>query len=124
MEKWVSLRERKMCRGLTLFCGYLAPLEREKCIVSGVIQVVFISSPVHTVDFSGPPDSPSQGGLCKGLRGPIFGGGGGLGGAARGALQGAQGLAEPGIFGRLDLVHQDAPLVLQLLDLTLGLYQL
>lgn len=40
-------------------------------------------------------------------------GGGGGGG---GALQGAQSLAEPGVLGRLDLVHQDSTLVLQLLS--------
>lgn len=63
------------------------------------------------------PPPPRQVGLCRGLRGPLFGGGRGLGlgGAAPGAFQGAQGLTEPGVFGRLDLVHQDAPLVLQLL---------
>lgn len=49
------------------------------------------------------------GGWCLGRRR----GGGRRGG---GALQGAQSLAEPGVLGRLDLVHQDPTLVLQLLS--------
>lgn len=40
----------------------------------------------------------------------------GAGGGGGGALQGAQSLAEPGVLGCLDLIHQDAPLVLELLQ--------
>ena len=45
---------------------------------------------------------------------------GGLGRRASGrggrALQGSQSLAEPRVLGRLDLVHQDSPLMLELLQ--------
>lgn len=40
----------------------------------------------------------------------------GAGGRGSRALQGAQSLAEPRVLGRLDLVHQDSPLVLELLQ--------
>lgn len=40
----------------------------------------------------------------------------GAGGRGGRALQGAQSLAEPRVLGCLDLVHQDSPLVLELLQ--------
>lgn len=40
----------------------------------------------------------------------------GAGGGGSRALQGAQSLAEPRVLGCLDLVHQDSPLVLELLQ--------
>lgn len=63
-------------------------------------------------------DGRADGGLGRTLLwgGRRLGRRGGGGGGRGGALQGAQSLAEPGVLGRLDLVHQDSTLVLQLLS--------
>lgn len=54
------------------------------------------------------------------LGGALLWGGGGLGCGAGGrggrALQGAQSLAEPRVLCRLDLIHQNSALVLELLQ--------
>lgn len=57
-------------------------------------------------------DGRADGGLGR----TLLRGGRRLGRGGRGALQGTQSLAEPGVLGRLDLVHQDSALVLQLLS--------
>ena len=49
-----------------------------------------------------------------------LGGAGGGSGGGGGVLQRAQSLTEPRVLGSLDLVQQHTPLVLQLLERTMG----
>lgn len=76
--------------------------------------VCILQGKVQPVAAQGGGNDSSLGRAILGGRGGLRLGAGG-GGGRGGALQGAQGLAEPGVLGCLDLVHQDSPLVLQLL---------
>lgn len=78
---------------------------------------MFLGSRLHSIedkDRGGVGDGHLGGTLLWGGRGLGRGAGGGRGGG--GTFQGTQSLAEPGVLRCLDLVHQDATLVLQLLE--------
>lgn len=74
------------------------------------LQLVFLGSRVH------PAGDIKTDGLGRTLLWRGRGLGRGAGGRGGRALQGAQSFAEPRVLGCLDLVHQDSPLVLELLQ--------
>lgn len=79
-----------------------------------VLRLAFLGSLVRPAGTEGQEEALLGRALLGGGWCLCHRGGGGRGGS--GTLQGAQSFAEPGVFGGLDLVHQDSPLVLQLLQ--------
>lgn len=96
--------------------SFITFFKKEYCILRCLFpQLVFLGSRLHSIeDKDGVADGRLGGTLLWGGRGLGRGAGGGRGGG--GTFQGTQSLAEPGVFRCLDLVHQDATLVLQLLE--------
>lgn len=82
----------------------------------------WLSTAFHGGQREGQTDGKKDGWMDGGLGRTLLWGGrrlGRRGGGGRwggGAFQGAQSLAEPRVLGRLDLIHQDSTLVLQLLS--------